>query len=100
MEDFRMNWKSDNDFTSKDFELTLNPFKFCTTQNFVSNESILDNIRQEFDDLSWNKLNLDLFEFFRSKDLKNIDSTYLSIMYEFLNTDVLQWVRCFVLNVY
>lgn len=98
MEDFQKNFKSDNDFTSKEFDLTLNPFKFCVAQNFVGNESILDNIRQEFDDLNWNKRNLDLFEFFRSKDLKHIDATYLNIIYDFMKTDVLQWVSCFELS--
>lgn len=88
---FKDAWKQNVPLSQNDFELIVNPFKVCVVQNFLHAE-LVDEIRQEFYKLDFNPRNMDLYEFFQSKDLKYLNSEPLKSFYEFLKTDVMNWV--------
>lgn len=86
-------WKSKNCFNLNDVELIRNPFDVCVIQNILEDPSFLSHIRDEFNEVKWNKRNLDLYEFFQTKDLQHIDN-FKSIRkaYDFLKNEVMPWV--------
>lgn len=94
---FKENWSNSKDFKTESLEFFNDPFKFCSIDNFMENVAALDKIRQEMNEIVWNKRQMDLYEFFQSNDLGNVDSVYIRRIYEFLNNDVRDWVRA-ILN--
>lgn len=92
IKEFQENWNKDQSMITKDVELCIDPFKLCILQNFVSDHVFLNELRLHFNEIAWNKRNLDLYEFYQSKSLKSTDSEYLKTIYDFLNDDVRQWV--------
>ncbi|CAG9819240.1 unnamed protein product [Phaedon cochleariae] len=85
-------WNQNKKLFNNYTELIVDPFKVCVLNNFLENPHLLNEIRQEFNDLDWNSRYMDLYEFFQSKDLKYLHSEHIKNMYDFLNTDVIQWV--------
>lgn len=94
IKNFKHTWKQNLPLLNKSLELIVDPFKVCVLQNFLHNMDLVNNIREEFYELDFNQRNMDLYEFFQSKDLKYLNSTYLKDFYQFLKTDVMNWV-CF-----
>lgn len=94
LKNFKHTWIQNLPLLNKTLELIVDPFKVCVLQNFLHNTELVNNIRQEFYELDFNQRNMDLYEFFQSKDLKYLNSTYLRDFYQFLKTDVMNWV-CF-----
>ncbi|XP_056635786.1 prolyl 3-hydroxylase OGFOD1 [Diorhabda carinulata] len=85
-------WNKNEKFLNADIELIAEPFKVCVIHNFLNNGDVLNDVRQEFNELDWNMRNMDLYEFFQSKDLKYLNSEYINIIFNFLKTDVMEWV--------
>ncbi|KAF2899753.1 hypothetical protein ILUMI_02531 [Ignelater luminosus] len=92
-DNFKKNWNNHKEFTVDNIELIVDPFKVCVIQNFLKDDFIINKVLEEFNELEWNKRNLDLYEFFQSSDLKHIDSKYTKIVYEFLKHNVKNWVQ-------
>lgn len=88
----QLHWNKNEKFYNEDLELIVDPFKVCVINNFIQDETFLWNVQKEFNDLDWNLRNMDLYEFFQSKDLKYLNSEYLSIIYDFLKNEVREWV--------
>lgn len=93
IKEFQEKWNTNETVKTNDVELITNPFKFCIFQNYISDKVFLNNLRLFFNEIEWNKRHLDLYEFFQSKSLKNSNDDYLSQIYDFLNSNVRQWVR-------
>ncbi|KAJ8920215.1 hypothetical protein NQ315_011876 [Exocentrus adspersus] len=91
-ENFKNHWNKNVKLLDESIELIVDPFKVCVVSNFIENVKLLDGIRQEFYELNWNIRNMDLYEFFQSKDLKYLNSEYISSVFNFLKTDVMAWV--------
>lgn len=90
---FQCSWKSKSCFNVNDVELITNPFDVCVIQNVLEDPSFLSRIRDEFNEVEWNKRNLDLYEFFQSKDLQHIDNLKsIRKAYDFLKNDIMPWV--------
>lgn len=92
VKEFQEKWNTNQTLNMQNAELITDPFKFCIFQNYVSDKIFLDNIRLFFNEIDWNKRNLDLYEFFQSKTLKNSDKECLTEIYNFLNENVREWV--------
>ncbi|CAH1102533.1 unnamed protein product [Psylliodes chrysocephalus] len=88
----QLHWNKNEKFYNEDLELIVDPFKVCVINNFIQDETFLWNVQKEFNDLDWNLRNMDLYEFFQSKDLKYLNSEYLSIIFDFLKNEVREWV--------
>lgn len=88
----KMNWKQNMPLSIKGIEVVVNPFKVCVLQNFLCNKDLMNEIRQEIYELDFNQRNMDLYEFFQSKDLKYLNSNHLSNFYGFLTKVVMHWV--------
>lgn len=93
LNNFRSTWKGNVPLINQNLELIVDPFKVCVIQNFL-NEELIPDIRKEFFELDFNQRNMDLYEFFQSKDLKYLTSEHLKKFYEFLKHDLKSWV-CF-----
>ncbi|XP_018577996.1 prolyl 3-hydroxylase OGFOD1 isoform X2 [Anoplophora glabripennis] len=92
METFRENWNKNMKLLDDNIELINVPFKVCVVNNLIDNVHFLECIRQEFYELDWNIRNMDLYEFFQSKDLKYLNYEYVTSILNFLKTDVMNWV--------
>lgn len=94
IDSFKEVWKSDKPIVeSSTHEIITEPFKLCVLKNLLHDPSILDNVRQEFNEINWNHRNMDLYELFQSEDLKRLSEfKYINMIYEFLKTDVMNWV--------
>lgn len=79
-------------YLKNNLELIQKPFRVCVVKHFLENERLLEDVRDEFNDLGWNKRSLDLYEFFQSADLKHVDLKFVRIVYEFIKTEVKDWV--------
>lgn len=91
---FREKWDRKMEFTSNNTELMAKPFQACVVDNFLAMPDFLNQIREEFNDIQWKTRIMDLYEFFQSQDLKHLTNfEALSAFYNFLQTDVMQWVR-------
>ncbi|XP_049823656.1 prolyl 3-hydroxylase OGFOD1 isoform X2 [Aethina tumida] len=89
---FKECFKSNTHFLDEHFELISKPFRVCVFNNFLDNPDILKEVRQEFYELDWNNRNMDLYEFFQSKDLKYLTSDNIKTIHSFLETTVMPWV--------
>ncbi|XP_050499772.1 prolyl 3-hydroxylase OGFOD1 isoform X1 [Diabrotica virgifera virgifera] len=90
--DLKDHWSKDEKLSSPDVEIITEPFKVCVINKFINNEDVLDNVRQEFNELDWNMRNMDLYEFFQSKDLKYLSSDYINAIFNFLKGEAMEWV--------
>uniref|UniRef100_A0A6P7FK15 Prolyl 3-hydroxylase sudestada1 n=1 Tax=Diabrotica virgifera virgifera TaxID=50390 RepID=A0A6P7FK15_DIAVI len=90
--DLKDHWSKDEKLSSPDVEIITEPFKVCVINKFIDNEDVLDNVRQEFNELDWNMRNMDLYEFFQSKDLKYLSSDYINAIFNFLKEEAMEWV--------
>lgn len=95
IKNFKSNWKQNLSLSNKSIEVVVDPFKVCILQDFLCNKDLLNEIRQEIYELDFNQRNMDLYEFFQSKDLKYLNSNHLSHFYDFLTKDVMHLVSVF-----
>lgn len=92
METFKENWSKNVKHLNENIEIINDPFKVCVINNFIDNAHFLECIRQEFYELDWNIRNMDLYEFFQSKDLKYLNFEHIRTTLNFLKNDVMNWV--------
>lgn len=89
---FKQNWQANTNLIMKPVEFITDPFKVCIVDDFIECTDILDKVRNEMYELNWNKRNMDLYEFFQSKDLIKLENKFLKNTYEFLKNDIMEWV--------
>lgn len=90
--DFQMSWKNCNKMEVGGVKIITEPFQLCVIENFLQDISIFNQIREEFNEIKWNQRNMDLYEFFQSRDLKDTNLEYISNIYQFLKDNVMAWV--------
>lgn len=93
IETFKENWMTNVKYRNESIEIINDPFKVCVINNFIDNTHFLECIKQEFYELDWNIRNMDLYEFFQSKDLKYLNFEHIRNALNFLKSDVMNWVR-------
>lgn len=75
-------------------EIVREPFKVGVVQDFLEDGGeFLLKLRDEFNQIEWNQRSLDLYEFYQSKDLEQVELPHLKLLYEFLKNDVMKWVN-------
>lgn len=85
-------WKYNEKLEINNVKLIVEPFELCVVEQFLQDSSILTYIRDEFNEIRWNRRNMDLYEFFQSEDLKGINLKYIRNIYKHLKNDVMPWV--------
>lgn len=87
---FKSSWKNGEKCTDSNTELIIEPFKVCVIKDFLENAKLLNDIRQEFNEIDWNMRQMDLYEFFQSRDLKHFTSdSAIGSIYELLHKQVM-----------
>jgi Rps23 Pro-64 3,4-dihydroxylase Tpa1-like proline 4-hydroxylase len=93
MKEFQNAWNKNKGFNSNETEIIVDPFKVCVIRNFLDNPHLLNDVRQEFNNIDWNLRSMDLYEFSQSKDLKHLsEHACINSVYQFLQNDVMKWV--------
>ncbi|XP_060532413.1 prolyl 3-hydroxylase OGFOD1 [Cylas formicarius] len=85
-------WLNNSELFNDDIRLIADPFKICILKNFLANPALLDEARQEFNELDFNYRSMDLYEFFQSKDIVYLKQEHLICLYKFLKDDVMRWI--------
>lgn len=81
------------DMSSPILSLYQNPFQICVIKNFLQNIDIVENLANEMLLMEWNRTQMDLYRFFQTTDLINVDVPYLKSFYKFLKSDILSWLQ-------
>lgn len=93
VEELRRIWNRNSPISYKNLEVITSPFKVCVVRRLLENEALLDDIRRQLYETNFNVRNMDLYEFFQSKDLKHLISIdSIKAVYDFLETDLMKWV--------
>lgn len=93
VDNLKENFTKNEPFASEKLQLITEPFKFCVIDDLIHESAILDKVRDEFNEIPWNRRNMDLYELFQSEDLKHLnDFKNVRMVYEFLQTEVLRLV--------
>ncbi|VDN05176.1 unnamed protein product [Thelazia callipaeda] len=72
------------------------PFPYFSLPNFLTNQQFVTNLRQELEQVQYNRRENDLFSLYQTDDLKNFDRDKFPLLTRFRElfcTDVLQWLR-------
>ncbi|XP_050313295.1 prolyl 3-hydroxylase OGFOD1 [Anthonomus grandis grandis] len=93
MKILQTHFKQNLPMTNGSVTLLTNPFKVFIINNLINTETVLKELRLELYDLYFNLRNMDLYEFFQSKDLQYLkNSKHIENIYEFLRTDIMNWI--------
>lgn len=93
VESFAKNFADKQSFTSSDIQLLNDPFQVATVDNFLANKSTIPNLITEMESIDWTRKQMDLYEFYQTTDLANIQSPHLAQFYKLLNTNVRDWME-------
>ena len=93
IEDFSQNFGRYSTFKVKKVKMMNDPFLVTVVDDFLVDKSIIPNLVNEMETMEWTRKQMDLYEFYQTTDLVNIQSQYLSLFYNFLNTDVKNWMQ-------
>lgn len=87
------NFQNGNAFIDKECEMILDPWKVLVCNDVVSNVDVLNNVREEFNEISWNERKMDLYEFFQSRDLRKEQGfKNINCIYELIKGDLMKFV--------
>lgn len=90
-------WQENQNFKNSCIEFMNDPFKIGVLNGFIDDpeDVILENLVDDMTKIDWNRKQMDLYDFYQSQDLANIDSPHLSKFYKFLTTDFKEWMQEF-----
>lgn len=74
-------------------KLLNHPFQTAIVDNFLSESSLMPKLVEEMESLEWTRKQMDLYEFYQTTDLANVQSPHLVEFYNFLNADVRCWME-------
>lgn len=86
------NWENQNAFNDAGIEIITDPWRACVVSDFLQNPTILNDLRQDFNDVKWHRRTLDLYEFFQSDDLEKVNLQHVKKIYDFICGDLKSWV--------
>lgn len=93
IQDFGQNFLKNSSLTAKNVKLLNDPFLVTIVDDFLADKSIIPNLVAEMESMDWTRKQMDLYEFYQTTDLANIQSNHLAQFFEFLNTDVKNWMQ-------
>lgn len=73
--------------------LYSSPFTICVTQNFVENESFIEQLVHEMCQMEWQRKQIDLYEFHQTTDLVNVTKPALKTFFDTLTNVMLPWME-------
>lgn len=92
-EQFLSHWSKNEPYESTNLTLYNHPFQICVLDNFLSNPDTIDCIVDDMNTLDWSRRIMDLYEFHRTVDLKNLTwQRSIKWIYELLQNSVMEWV--------
>lgn len=80
-------------FETSNAQLLNIPFQVTTIENFLANDSIIPKLVTEMESMDWTRKQMDLYEFYQTTDLANVQTPHLAQFYKLLNTDVRSWME-------
>lgn len=90
---FCEHWHNYNNFKKDNLEVISKPFRMCKISNFLTNEDLMDEIKNELLDVKSRRNSIDLYQFEQTSDLVNVDSKNLKFLYETFQTDLATWLE-------
>lgn len=91
----RYAWQNKNALldAAKEFEILVTPFQIGILQNFLNDEKTILNLLKEINMVEWNRLQMDMYEFYQTTDLFNIESPYLNRFYNCLKNTIMPYLQ-------
>lgn len=93
IKDFAHNFSGKSAFKTSQMKLMNEPFQAAIVDNFLADKTIIPKIVTEMESMQWTRKQMDLYEFYQTTDLANIQTPYIAQFYQFLNTDVRNWMQ-------
>jgi prolyl 3-hydroxylase /prolyl 3,4-dihydroxylase len=93
VEDFHDNFAKYRKFKGKNVNLMNDPFLVTVVDDFLADKTIIPELVTEMESMDWTRKQMDLYEFYQTTDLVNIQTPHLAQFYNFLNTDVKNWMQ-------
>lgn len=94
--DLKTIWRKNSSVLNENLEIITSPFRVCIIKDLLDNPVLLKELKNELYDLNFNLRNMDLYEFFQSKDLQYLTSSvHVKMIYDFLKNDLMKWVSEF-----
>lgn len=86
-------WSDERAFNGENITLVSEPFQICVLDNFFNNADAIDGIVDDMYTLDWFRQTMDLYEFYRTADLKEFSwQRNIKAVYELLTDQVMKWV--------
>ncbi|CRL06983.1 CLUMA_CG019975, isoform A [Clunio marinus] len=92
-QDFSKSFKNTQKFSRNFVELKNKPFQVAVVEHFLDDKFFITGLVNEIENIEWTRKQMDLYEFYQSTDLANIENEYLATFFKFLNTDVRLWMQ-------
>jgi prolyl 3-hydroxylase /prolyl 3,4-dihydroxylase len=93
IQNFGQSFSRNTSLKSTNCKLTNDPFLVTVVDDFLAEKSMIPNLVTEMESLDWTRKQMDLYEFYQTTDLANIQSQHLAQFFNFLNTDVKNWMQ-------
>ena len=90
---FYDHWHNISDAKKGKLEVISKPFRMCKISNFLCNDELMDEIKNELLDVKSRRNSIDLYQFEQTGDLANVDTKNLKLLYEAFQTDLAIWME-------
>ena len=90
---FSKSFAKNNSFKAKNSQLFNSPFQVTVVDNFLDDSSIIPKLVSEIETMEWTRKQMDLYEFYQTTDIANVNTKYLGQFYKLLNSDVRSWME-------
>ncbi|XP_012535328.2 prolyl 3-hydroxylase OGFOD1 [Monomorium pharaonis] len=91
-EEFKKHWHSQSNFKSTNLEIITKPFKVCRISNFLRDEKIIDDLKDELECHSHKRNALDLYQFEKTEDLLLASDTCVRMLNRSFREDLTSWM--------
>ncbi|XP_063707271.1 prolyl 3-hydroxylase sudestada1-like isoform X2 [Culicoides brevitarsis] len=88
-------WNENESFSDSSVDLLASPFKLACLKDFLTDkDSLLQKLVQEMTEISFDRRQMDLYEFYQSTDLVNFESQpAMRMFYAHLRDTVMPWME-------
>lgn len=90
---FSQNFARQKPFDAINVQLSNKPFQIAVIDKFFTDETMIPKLITEMESMEWTRKQMDLYEFYQTTDIANINTHHLEQFYKFLNTNVRNWME-------
>lgn len=90
---FFENWHNFIDVKTDNLEIISKPFRVCRISNFICNEELMDELKNDLLDVRNRRICMDLYQFEQTDDLANVETENIKLLYETFQTDFAAWLE-------